>query len=61
MEGEIITMQDIFAFVQTGVASNGQVQGYFQATGVRPRFWDRLRMFGVTLPDATFDPTRRYQ
>jgi pilus assembly protein CpaF len=61
MEGEIITMQEIFGYVQTGVATDGQVQGYFQASGVRPKFCDRLRMFGVTLPDATFDPTRRYQ
>ncbi len=61
MEGEIITMQEIFSFVQTGVNAEGQVQGYFQASGVRPKFCDRLRMFGVSLPDATFDPTRRYQ
>ena len=61
MEGDVITMQEIFTFHQTGVAADGQVQGYFQASGVRPKFCDRLRMFGVTLPDATFDPTRRYQ
>ncbi|MDQ1814631.1 CpaF family protein [Massilia scottii] len=61
MEGDIITMQEIFAFRQTGVAADGAVEGYFQASGVRPKFSDRLRAFGVTLPDAMFDSTRRYQ
>jgi pilus assembly protein CpaF len=61
MEGEVITMQEIFAFRQTGVGSDGTVQGYFQATGVRPKFSDRLKAFGVVLPDAMFDPTRHYQ
>jgi pilus assembly protein CpaF len=61
MEGEVITMQEIFGFRQTGVGADGAVEGYFQATGVRPKFSDRLRAFGVVLPDSMFDPTRRYQ
>ncbi|MDM5176214.1 CpaF family protein [Massilia sp. DJPM01] len=61
MEGDIITMQEIFAYRQTGVAADGTVEGYFQASGVRPKFSERLRAFGVTLPDAMFDSTRRYQ
>lgn len=60
MEGEVITMQEIFAFRQTGLNSDGKVEGYFQATGVRPKFADRLRAFGFNLPDAMFDPTRHY-
>jgi pilus assembly protein CpaF len=60
MEGEIITMQEIFGFRQTGVAPDGSVQGHFSATGVRPKFVDRLRSHGVMLPDTLFDPTRRY-
>jgi len=60
MEGEIITMQEIFAFRQTGVAPDGSVQGHFSATGVRPKFVDRLRAHGVMLPDTLFDPTRQY-
>ncbi|WP_334189101.1 CpaF family protein [Noviherbaspirillum sp.] len=60
MEGETITMQEIFAFRQTGVGEDGSVQGYFHATGVRPKFADRLRSFGVTLPDTMFDPTKHY-
>lgn len=60
MEGEIITMQEIFAFRQTGVAPDGTVQGHFSATGVRPKFVDRLRAHGVMVPDTLFDPTRQY-
>src|SRR5262245_11339861 len=60
MEGEIITMQEIFAFRQTGVAPDGAVQGHFSATGVRPKFVVRLRAHGVTVPDTLFDPTRQY-
>jgi pilus assembly protein CpaF len=61
MEGDIITMQEIFAFRQTGIGEDGAVQGYFHATGIRPKFADRLRSFGINLPDAMFDPTRHYQ
>jgi len=59
MEGDVITMQEIFSFKQTGVDPQGDVEGHFQATGVRPKFADRLRSFGVVLPDAMFDPTRQ--
>jgi pilus assembly protein CpaF len=61
MEGEVITMQEIFAFKQTGLSPEGRVQGYFQASGVRPKFSDRLRSFGAVLPDSMFDPSRQYQ
>ncbi len=60
MEGDVITMQEIFAFRQTGVSADGAVQGHFMASGVRPKFVDRLRSFGVTVPDSLFDPTRQY-
>jgi pilus assembly protein CpaF len=60
MEGDVITMQEIFSFRQTGLAADGTVEGYFQATGVRPKFADRLRAFGVSLPEAMFSPERRY-
>jgi pilus assembly protein CpaF len=61
MEGEIITMQEIFGFKQTGLSPQGIVQGYFQASGVRPKFSDRLHAFGEVLPDSIFDPSRQYQ
>jgi pilus assembly protein CpaF len=58
MEGDIISMQEIFRFEQTGIDSDGKVQGHFGATGVRPRFAERLKMFGVPVPEDTFDPDR---
>jgi pilus assembly protein CpaF len=61
MEGEIITMQELFTFRQTGVDDNGTVSGHFAATGVRPHFTDRVRSYGIELPDSLFDPTRRYE
>ncbi len=61
MEGEVVTMQEIFTYQQTGVGEDGAVQGHFKATGVRPRFAERLRAFGAALPDGMFDPGRRYE
>jgi pilus assembly protein CpaF len=61
MEGEIITMQEIFTFKQTGLAADGKVSGHVQATGIRPKFADKLRNHGVNLPDAMFDPATRYE
>jgi len=55
MEGDIIVMQDIFAFKQTGVA-DGRVQGYFTATGVRPSFVSKFGAMGIDLPDDLFTP-----
>jgi pilus assembly protein CpaF len=60
MEGEVITMQEIFAYQQTGVDSEGRIVGHFQASGIRPKFAERLRSFGIILPERMFDPTRRY-
>ena len=59
MEGETVTMQEIFSFKQTGVGKDGQVQGYFAASGVRPRFWDRLLSRGIGLSESLFEPVRR--
>jgi len=56
MEGETITMQEIFRFEQTGIGSDGKVQGHFRIMGVRPRFADRLEAMGVRLPDGIFTP-----
>jgi pilus assembly protein CpaF len=60
MEGDVITMQEIFAYRQTGIDVDGNIIGHFHATGVRPKFTDRLRSFGVLLPDSMFDPNKRY-
>ncbi len=61
MEGDMIAMHEIFKYEQTGVSAEGQVQGHFCATGVRPRFADRLRQFGAQVPESVFDPTRIFQ
>ncbi|NYE61669.1 pilus assembly protein CpaF [Duganella sp. 1224] len=57
MEGEIITMQEIFAFKQTGLSDDGKVLGHHTATGIRPRFIERLRNFGVNIGSTVFDPS----
>lgn len=54
MEGDIITMQDIFNFEQTGIAPNGKAKGHFVATGIRPSFLDRLKTSGCELDPSLF-------
>ena len=56
MEGEMITLQEIFGYEQTGVNSDGSVKGRFRATGIRPRFSERLASRGIPLADYLFDP-----
>ncbi|MDN5881261.1 MAG: Flp pilus assembly complex ATPase component TadA, partial [Nitrosospira sp.] len=60
MEGDIITMQEIYSFEQTGMAADGTVQGHFRATGIRPKFAERLRIYGIPLGEELFNPSRRY-
>jgi pilus assembly protein CpaF len=50
MEGDTITMQEIFQFERTGVDSTGKVIGRFRTTGIRPRFAERLALYGMQLP-----------
>ncbi|WP_086147020.1 CpaF family protein [Janthinobacterium sp. GW458P] len=59
MEGDMITMQEIFSFRQTGVGDGGTVLGHFSSTGIRPRFLERLHTFGITVPAQLFEPTRQ--
>jgi pilus assembly protein CpaF len=54
LEGEQVTMQDIFLFEKSGIAENGKVLGRFKATGVRPRFYEKLRSSGIQLPASLF-------
>lgn len=61
MEGDIITMQEIFAFTQTGVADDGTVLGYYGATGVRPQFMRRITAYGNVVPEDTFNPNKTYE
>jgi pilus assembly protein CpaF len=57
-EGSLVTLQDIFVFKQTGVTQDGKVQGEMRATGIRPRFADRLHAYGVDLSADVFDVAR---
>jgi len=59
MEGEVITMQDIFQFKQTGVDEGGKVIGRISATGIRPKFAESLLAQGLSLPAELFGPTGR--
>ena len=51
---DIIQLQEIFRFKRAGITEDGQVAGRFEATGVRPRFADRLLLAGVELPPRLF-------
>ncbi|MCH7872467.1 MAG: CpaF family protein, partial [Planctomycetes bacterium] len=57
MEGEVITMQDLFLFEQSGIGPNGRACGQFVSTGIRPTFLDRFKAAGQELDPAMF--TRR--
>jgi pilus assembly protein CpaF len=59
MEGDVITMTDIFLFEQTGV-ENGKVVGRMRPTGLRPKFMDRIEAAGVQLPPSIFGIGGKY-
>jgi pilus assembly protein CpaF len=61
MEGEVITMQDIFVFERQGVDEDGEVLGRFRSTGIRPRFSDRLKAYGINLGELLFADTAASQ
>ncbi|HZO98758.1 MAG TPA: CpaF family protein [Terriglobia bacterium] len=56
MEGEVITMQDIFVFKKLAIGPKGEVLGEFVPTGIRPKFAERLVTSGVRLPMSMFEP-----
>jgi len=55
MEGEIVTLQDIFVFEKRGLTPEGKVIGRFAATGIRPKFYEKLQAAGIRLPNEVFD------
>ena len=61
MEGDVITMQEIFVFQQTGVGADGSVVGHFKATGIRPKFLERIKAFGIAMSETMFDPNRVFE
>ena len=58
MEGDIVTMQDIFSFRKRGVRESGEVLGDFEPSGIRPKFSERLAVTGIHLPAAMFEVTQ---
>lgn len=60
IEGDVISMQEIFRFEQTGLSPDGRVQGQFVATGIRPKFAQRLSTRGIALSDTLFEPTQAW-
>jgi pilus assembly protein CpaF len=58
LEGQVITMQDLFRFHHEGVDANGHVLGSLTPTGIQPRFLDRLAEMGVQIPSDLFSPVR---
>lgn len=61
MEGEIITLQEIFSFEQTGLTEDRRVKGKFTATGVRPKFSEKFKALGIELSPEIFDPLKVYE
>jgi pilus assembly protein CpaF len=61
MEGDLITLQELFTYQQTGLDENRKVKGRFKATGVRPKFAERIAAKGIVLPPAIFDPMKVYE
>jgi pilus assembly protein CpaF len=59
MEEDVVTTQDIFVFEQQGIDADGRVHGFFRATGIRPKFSERLERAGIHLGSEIFDPSRR--
>jgi len=60
MEGDTITLQEIFSFEQTGIDAEGHVKGKFAAKGIRPKFIEKFRALGITVPRDLFDPGKVY-
>lgn len=59
IEGDILQLQEIFKYVRVSTGEDGGVQGYFQATGVRPKFLAEIASRGINVPASYFDPTKQ--
>jgi pilus assembly protein CpaF len=54
MEGDVIVLQDLFNYIQTGVDQDGKVKGEFKPSGMRPKFIERLEISGYRLSNDVF-------
>ena len=61
MEGDVVTMHEIFHYRQTGLSPEGHVLGKFEATGIRPRFLDQVIAHGITLSSELFRPDMKFE
>jgi len=59
MEDDVVSMQDVFLFEKQGVSPDGRTLGAFTATGIRPKFADKLKASGIDLPANMFEQTTR--
>ena len=57
MDEDVVSMQDIFVFEKHGISPQGRVIGQFAATGIRPKFAEKLKASGITLPASLFEQT----
>jgi pilus assembly protein CpaF len=55
MEEDVVSMQDVFVFEKQGISPDGRVLGSFQATGIRPKFAERLKASGINVPASWFE------
>jgi pilus assembly protein CpaF len=55
MDEDVVSMQDIFLFEKRGIGPGGKVLGRFHATGILPKFAERLKASGIMLPVSLFD------
>ena len=58
MEGEVISMQEVFRFQRVGLTPDNKIVGHFTATGVRPHYRARFRLWGYDLPASIFEPVK---
>jgi pilus assembly protein CpaF len=56
MEGEVISMQEVFRYQRTGLRPDGKIIGHFTACGVRSHYAERFRQWGYDLPAAIYEP-----
>jgi len=61
MEGNIITMQEIFSFEQTGIDEKGRVRGRFKMEGIMPKFMERFKAQGINVAADIFDGRRKLE
>jgi pilus assembly protein CpaF len=61
MEGNVITMQEIFSFKQTRVDSDGNVRGVFKFNGIRPKFLEKFKISGIQVDNRQFDPSYQFE